>query len=77
MAIPNGMKLTSTPKDAKIVSPFGSYEQTTTTEGSKVTVRSKLTFASARVLPSEYNAFRAFCQSVDASSGARLVVAKK
>ncbi len=77
MTIPPGMKLQSTPKKAKIATPFGNYEQSTTIEGNKVTVRSRLSFLQERVSAGDYPAFRQFCQSVDASSGARLLITKK
>ena len=43
-------------------------------DGNKVTVTSTLRLDSARVTASEYADFRSFCQAVDASSGARLLV---
>lgn len=77
VTIPAGMRVASTPKQAKIVTKFGSYEQTTKTDGKQVIVESTLRLERSRVSAAEYAAFRSFCQQVDASSGASLLIAKK
>lgn len=77
VTIPAGMRVASSPKQAKIATKFGSYEQTTKTDGKQVIVESTLRLDRSRISPGEYAAFRAFCQQVDASSGASLLVAKK
>lgn len=77
VTIPPGMAASSLPKQTTIKTKFGSYVQTVKTEGTKVTVTATLRLTQRRVPVSEYKDFRAFCQAVDAASGARLLVAKK
>ncbi len=77
VTLPKDMVATSMPKQVKIETPFGSYVQTTSNDGGKLTVSSTLLLSSSRVKPSEYAAFRQFCREVDAASGATLLLGKK
>jgi tetratricopeptide (TPR) repeat protein len=74
VTIPPGMKVHSTPKTVQLANDFGAYELSVAQEGGKVVVRSLLRLDRVRIRPKEYAAWRKFCRTVDASSGARLLI---
>jgi tetratricopeptide (TPR) repeat protein/transglutaminase-like putative cysteine protease len=74
--LPSGAKATRVPLPLSMETPFGSYAIKVEDGGGKVTVKSSLTLKKARILPSEYQGWRAFCESVDRAFGQRVVVGK-
>lgn len=74
--IPQGMRITSAPKDARETSPFGSYEVTVEQGAGVIKVKTTITLDRSRILVSEYPAFRAFCESADRALGQRVVYGK-
>jgi len=75
ITVPRGLRVVALPKTTRISESFGSYELDVSHEGNKVVVHTKLRLTKPRIEPSEYAAFRRFCQAVDASVGARLLLA--
>ena len=69
-----GMTVTSEPPPVNLDSRFGSLTVTTTREGNKVIVKSRLALKVDRVKPADYAAFKQFCAAVDQALTPRLVV---
>lgn len=76
IVVPPGMAAERLPEAVNVSSPYGSVEVVVTSSGNKVIVKTKLTLTRARIEPTEYPAFRQFCQAVDAALSQRLVVSK-
>jgi len=74
--LPSGTKATRVPLPLSADTPFGSFSIKVEDNGGKVTVKSTLTLKKARIAPGEYQAWRAFCESVDRAFGQRVVVGK-
>ncbi len=55
----------SAPAEQKVEGPFGSAGRQVKEEGNRLTVTVTVTLGVSRVQPSDYDAFRAFCQQVD------------
>jgi cellulose synthase operon protein C len=76
LKVPAGARLQKVPAPQKIDSPFGHFELSVEQVAGKITVRTSLSFKKARVVPSEYAQFRAFCEAVDRGFNQRIVVSK-
>jgi tetratricopeptide (TPR) repeat protein/transglutaminase-like putative cysteine protease len=74
--LPPGAKLTSAPKPASGTSPFGTFKVDVESGGGTVRVHTTIALTKSRILASEYQAFRAWCESVDRSLGQRVVFVK-
>lgn len=74
LRLPAGAKVERMPEDATVEGPFGRVTVTLKHEGSRVTVTSTIAVTKSRIKPSEYAAFREFCQKADAALEQRLVV---
>ena len=74
--LPAGTKATRVPLPLSMDTPYGSFAIKVEDAGGKVTVKSTLTFKKARILPGEYQGWRAFCEAVDRAFGQRVVVGK-
>ncbi|NUP06844.1 MAG: DUF3857 domain-containing protein [Polyangiaceae bacterium] len=74
LKLPAGAKIERLPEDAKVEGPFGSVVVTVKQEAGRVVVTSTLAVTKSRITPTEYAAFRAFCQKVDAALDQRLVI---
>lgn len=72
--LPAGAKVIRAPEDAKVESPFGSAVLTIKQENGRLVATSQLALTRSRITPSEYVAFREFCQKVDAALGQKLVI---
>ena len=72
--LPPGMKVRRMPAPIKLTTPVGFVELEVSNEGSKVVVKSKLAITKSRIAPSEYAAFRDFCQKADDALSQRLVI---
>src|SRR5262249_166503 len=72
--LPAGTKVRRLPTAAKVTSNFGSAEIAVSSESNKVVITRKLALSKSRIAPSEYAAFRDFCQKVDDALSQRLVV---
>jgi hypothetical protein len=72
--LPAGMKVRSIPTDVSLDTPFGTVVLEAKQEGAKVVVKSQLALKKQRVAPSEYAAFRDFCQKADDALSQRVVV---
>jgi hypothetical protein len=74
--LPSGMKATRVPLPLSIDTPYGAFAIKVEEASGKVTVKSTLTLKKARISPSEYQGWRAFCEAVDRAFGQRVVVGK-
>ena len=71
---PAGMKVQSLPQPVKIDTPFGTFELTVEQTGRRIVARTYLRLDAARIAPAVYPAWRSFCQAVDASAGAPVLL---
>lgn len=74
ISLPPGMGLKSGPAPVKVETPFGSYSLIVESEAGKVTVKTSIELTKTRILPSEYAAFREFCEGADRALSERLVI---
>jgi len=74
--LPPGMRAVRLPLQQDLDTPFGALSISVEEQPGKVVVRSRLTLKKARIKPSEYMAFRTFCETVDRVFGQRVVVGK-
>lgn len=72
--VPAGMKVQSLPQPVKIDTPFGTFELTVEQTGRRIVARTYLRLDAARIAPADYPAWRSFCQAVDASAGAPVLL---
>jgi tetratricopeptide (TPR) repeat protein len=63
--LPAGAKVKTLPTASKGSGPFGSYEVAVESSGATLRVKTRVTMSKPRVTPSEYPAFRAWCEEVD------------
>ncbi|MGH7271332.1 MAG: DUF3858 domain-containing protein, partial [Polyangiaceae bacterium] len=75
--LPAGEKVRSLPAATSGSSPFGSYAVKTANLGGAIRVRTTVTLVKTRISPSEYPAFRAWCEEVDRALGQRATVTSK
>jgi hypothetical protein len=73
---PPGTEVSSAPRPTKLATPFGQFELAVVHEGLATKVTTRLELSSSRIAASDYRAWRAFCQAVDAAAGARLRIHK-
>ena len=73
---PAGTEVASAPRPTKLSTPFGQFELTVSEEGPVTKIRTRLELDKSRIGASDYPAWRAFCQAVDASAGARLLISR-
>ncbi|HEU4407917.1 MAG TPA: DUF3857 domain-containing protein [Polyangiaceae bacterium] len=74
--LPAGLRLKHAPPSKALESPFGRLELRVEPAPGKVLVKTKLAFEKTRVAPSEYAAFRSFCEEVDRSFAERVVIGR-
>jgi hypothetical protein len=74
ITLPRGMTVAALPKATALREPFGRYSLEVSQEANKVRITTTLALDAARIEPSSYDAFRRFCQAVDASAGAPLLL---
>jgi tetratricopeptide (TPR) repeat protein len=72
--LPPGMKVVSSPPDAKGDSPFGSYTVTVERDATKVVVKTRFVVKVMSVPPEQYPAFKQFCADADSAVTPRLVL---
>lgn len=73
--LPPGMKVERLPDPVKIDTPFGKVELVAEAQPGKVVVKSSIALEKSRISPSEYAAFRSFCEAADNALAQRLVLA--
>lgn len=67
--LPQGAKIVSPPRPSEGKSPFGTYKVEVDTTGNVVRVKTTVAITKTRILASEYQAFRAFCEQADRALG--------
>lgn len=72
--LPPGAEVVSAPVSKHGKGPFGSYLVEVTTDKRKVVIRSRIEIDVGRIKPSDYGAFRRFCEEADQAMSPRLVV---
>jgi hypothetical protein len=72
--LPPGMRVVSSPPDAKGDGPFGSYSVSVERDATKVVVKSRLVVKVLNVPPEQYAAFKQFCADADSAMTPRLVL---
>ena len=70
------MRVLRAPQPAQLDTPFGRFSVTFEEGQGRVVVKSSLAFKKARIAPSEYAAWRTFCEAVDRAFGQRMAVGK-
>jgi hypothetical protein len=74
LTVPNGMRVVSPPRPARVESPFGLFELEVKQHDGKLTVKTRLRMDKARVESSDIGRFRAFCEQVDRNAAPRVLV---
>ena len=74
--LPQAAKLVALPTPASEDGPFGSFAVTVESSPGKITIQSRLSFKETHVTPSNYAAWRSFCEAVDRAFGQRIVVGR-
>jgi hypothetical protein len=74
--LPAGMRAARTPLPQDLDTQFGRFSISVEQLPGKVVVRSRLSLKKIRIKPSEYTAFRTFCETVDRAFGQRIVIGK-
>jgi tetratricopeptide (TPR) repeat protein/transglutaminase-like putative cysteine protease len=74
--LPAGTRVIRAPVPAQLDTPYGRFSVTFEEGQGRVVVKSSLAFKKARIAPSEYAAWRAFCEAVDRAFGQRMTVGK-
>jgi hypothetical protein len=72
--LPAGFKVKALPDSTHQETPFGTFAISAEQAPGKVTVKTKITFDRSRISPTEYAAFRKFCEGADSAFLQRLVV---
>ena len=72
--LPPGAKVLSTPEERAATSQFGSYSIKVEQSRGEVVVRSRLEVKVSRVEPSDYQAWKRFCEEADSAFSPRLLV---
>jgi hypothetical protein len=70
------MRAARTPLPQDLDTQFGRFSISVEQLPGKVVVRSRLSLKKIRIKPSEYTAFRTFCETVDRAFGQRIVIGK-
>jgi transglutaminase-like putative cysteine protease/tetratricopeptide (TPR) repeat protein len=74
LKLPRGMRAGSAPKPAIVESAFGRFEIGVEERKDRVVVKTSLRLDKARIRPSEYAAWRRFCERVDAAAAPSVLV---
>lgn len=74
--LPAGYRVLAQPSTVAKKSPFGEYSVSVEQQADVVKVTSEVSLSVTRVKPAQYQAWRAFCQAVDAAMTPRLVIGK-
>lgn len=74
--LPAGTKVLRAPVASQLDSPFGRFSIAFEESAGKVVVKTSLAFKKARITPSEYAAWRTFCEAADRAFGQRMTVGK-
>jgi hypothetical protein len=72
--LPPGARVISAPESKEGSSDFGSYSVVFEKQGDRVRVKSRVGLKVPRVKPSEYAAFKRFCEEADRALSPRLLV---
>ncbi|HEY6081086.1 MAG TPA: DUF3857 domain-containing protein [Polyangiaceae bacterium] len=72
--LPAGAKLISAPAERSASSPFGSFSVKVEQARGEVIVKSKLKVLVSRIEPSDYKAWKRFCEDADSAFSPRLMV---
>jgi tetratricopeptide (TPR) repeat protein len=72
--LPANTRVVEPPVSADIDTPFGSVSLTFEEAAGRAVVRTSLAFKMSRIHPSDYEAFRKFCETVDRVFGQRMVL---
>lgn len=70
--LPRGYKLAELPKPVDLKSRFGRFTTELKASGNTVEIEAKLEINTYRIATADYEAFRAFCQQIDAEVGREL-----
>lgn len=76
LKLPAGARIVRAPAAEQLDTPFGRYSVAVEQSAGKVVVRTMLALKKDRIAPSEYAAWRLFCERVDAALGQRLVIGR-
>ncbi|KYF65432.1 DUF3857 domain-containing protein [Sorangium cellulosum] len=74
--VPQGWRVTRAPLPQDLDTPFGKFSISVEQSAGKVVVRSQIALTRSRIKPSEYVAFRTFCETADRAFGQRVVLGK-
>ncbi|WP_437732255.1 DUF3857 domain-containing protein [Sorangium sp. So ce1335] len=74
--VPQGWRVTRAPLPQELDTPFGKFSISVEQSAGKVVIRSQIALARSRIKPSEYMAFRTFCETADRAFGQRVVLGK-
>ncbi|WP_437276960.1 DUF3857 domain-containing protein [Sorangium sp. So ce375] len=74
--IPAGWRVTRAPMPQDVDTPFGKFSLSVEPSAGKIVVRSQISLSKSRIKPSEYMAFRTFCETADRAFGQRVVFGK-
>ncbi|WP_437620779.1 DUF3857 domain-containing protein [Sorangium sp. So ce1151] len=74
--VPQGWRVTRAPLPQDLDTPFGKFSISVEQSAGKVVVRSQISLTKSRIKPSEYMAFRTFCETADRAFGQRVVLGK-
>ena len=74
--VPQGWHVTRAPLPQDLDTPFGKFSISVEQSAGKVVVRSQISLTKSRIKPSEYMAFRTFCETADRAFGQRVVLGK-
>jgi hypothetical protein len=70
------MRVTRPATPAQLDTPFGRFAISFDEGNGKVVIKASIAFKKTRITPSEYPAWRAFCEAADRAFGQSMVVAK-
>ena len=76
LTVPDGMRAVSVPKAARLESSLADYIRRVERKGRTIIVTSELTIKAARVPVTSYEAWRRFCQRVDAHGSPLILIAR-
>ncbi len=76
LTVPDGMRAVSVPKPARLESPLADYLRRVERKGRTIVVTSEMRMKAARVPVASYQAWRRFCQRVDAHGSPLILIAR-
>ncbi len=74
VTIPDGWKVTEQPAPVTEETPFGKFHWSAVVSGNELCIEAGTEFASLRVTPEEYQAFRSFCRLIDNYESRRILL---